>query len=99
MKYYIGTLEERNGEYEYTLHRLFATEDDPQKYLATLASKQYGDFIEPEDREKPEEDWSVDRKESDAGGWYFNCGEVHVRAGSYKEISESAYNELSFICY
>ena len=38
MKHYIGKIEERNGELEYSDKFLFATKGDPQKYAHKVAS-------------------------------------------------------------
>ena len=82
VKHYLVTLDERNGEYEY-------------KHVLRLKLPA---------RKKPEvalrnisKDWyDATRQEAD-GGYYFNCGEVHVSVGLIKEISELAFNELDGI--
>lgn len=83
-KCYIGRLDERNGEYEYDTTIRFKTGGDPNSYLERIAKKWYSG--------KPV-------IETDEGGntYAFNGGEVEVEVGAYKEVSESAYNELQGI--
>jgi hypothetical protein len=42
MKYYIGKIEERNGEFEYTSDYLFTTDGDPNTYAETMAEEWRG---------------------------------------------------------
>lgn len=43
MKYYIGKIEERNGDMEYDTQYVFQTEGDPDEYTDTLAKSWRGD--------------------------------------------------------
>lgn len=83
-KYYVGTIFERNGDYEYNLTYFFklSSRKSPKKYLNDMAATQYSGHKYP-----------------GGDGWYFNCGEVYVEAKGWREISESTYNELSAIGY
>jgi hypothetical protein len=80
MKFYIGRIFERNGDYEYnqTIFFKLSSRKSPQKYLNDMAANQYSASKYPE-----------------GDGWYFNCGEVYVESQGYREISEATYNEIN----
>ena len=42
MKYYIGKIEERNGDFEYTTDYLFTTDGDPHERAETTAEEWRG---------------------------------------------------------
>lgn len=76
MKYYIGKLEERNGEYEYEHPILVQMDDDldPMEWLENYAHEFYGDDTEPLD-----------------GGYYFFGGGIFVSAAGVQEMTEEEY--------
>lgn len=78
--YFIGQLEERNGEYEYKVpvRLIAASREIASKALEKTAQNWYGDYSQ---------------KYND--GYYFYSGEICVCAGGCKEISKSAYDEIS----
>ena len=75
MKYYLGKILERNGDFEYTSEYLFATEGDPHEYAKTQAM---------EWRSSSEDDWDEDHE-----GWWCDC--TLVFDGGYREIPEEDY--------
>jgi hypothetical protein len=79
MKYYIGTIDERNGDFEYRDKYLFATKGDPAKY----AEKQTREW-----RSCTNKDWDKEH-----GGYWCDC--TLVFNGGYREISEDDYNVLT----
>jgi hypothetical protein len=79
MKYYIGTIDERNGDFEYRDKYLFATKGDPAKY----AEKQTREW-----RSCTNKDWDKEHE----GYW---CDGTLVFNGGYREISEDDYNVLT----
>lgn len=83
--FYIGTVNEFNGEYQYTFTFRFATSGKPECLIKRLAASWYG----KENRCK--------HMESGSDSFFFNGGEVAVRPGSFHPVSESAFNELAMI--
>jgi hypothetical protein len=83
VKYYIGQLYERNGEYEYyhTMKFKLGSRFSPLKYMKELAKHWYADY-------------NAEREKGPEGGWLFHGGAVFVEEREFKEISESTYNEL-----
>lgn len=80
MAYYLGQVEERNGEYEYHITFRFQAED-PDKRMNEIAANWY----ERDDDEEPEVD----------GDYYvFNGGEIYARQHQYREIPLAAYHSL-----
>lgn len=79
MKYYIGRIDERNGDFEYSDKYLFATEGDPSEYAKTQAMEWRG---------SSEDDW-----DDEHDGWWVDC--TLVFDGGYREISEDDYNVLT----
>lgn len=82
-KYYIGTIFERNGEYEYwhTIRLKLTNRQKPEAALKRITA-----------------DWYGGNKYQDSNvGWYYNCGEVYVEAGNWKEISKETFDELEGI--
>lgn len=77
--YFIGQLEERNGEYEYQIPVCFTATSvkAASKVLTRSAQNWYGDC-----------------SEKDGACYYFHGGEVCVQAGGFKEIPESVYTAL-----
>ncbi|HZW87194.1 MAG TPA: hypothetical protein VFF41_07025 [Gallionella sp.] len=78
--YFIGQLEERNGEYAYRVPVRFTatSEKEATKVLTKTARNWYGDYYQ-----------------KDGDGYYFHRGEVCVRSGGYKEILENVYTSLN----
>lgn len=81
-KFIFATLQERNGEYEYS-HKIVREVPASVKEIDSwvnknIASKFYGS--------KPEKD---------AGGFYFNFGEIFVRLQTAQEISEEEFKVLN----
>ena len=79
MKYFIGQLEETNGEYEHCITVRFALENtaNPSDTLEEMARSWYDSDVEECD----------DR-------YFFFQGELCVRSHDYKEISETVYREI-----
>lgn len=79
-KYYVATLYERNGNYEYNNKIVFEVSkmDNPEKRLLQIAKSQY----ESNDIVK------------DGDGYYFNCGEVYVEGQDLTQIDIDTYNTL-----
>jgi len=79
MKYFIGQIEEMNGEYEYTTHRFFkaASLDDAIADNVKEAGRWYAGEVIAEDE-----------------GFYFNGYQLFVCAGGVKEITKTTYDEL-----
>lgn len=83
MKFYIGQLEETNGEYEYKHTFRFKTlSADPEGVLEEHAKNWY--------TSGPDED-------NHPYGYYYNGGSVFVQTGSVQEISEEIYNKLEIL--
>lgn len=80
MKYWIGKMQERNGEYAYTQRMLIEAESrkEAEVRLEARASMFYSEF--PTKKEE--------------GGYYFNSGEVHVSVIGVQEISRPTFKEL-----
>jgi hypothetical protein len=74
--YYLGEVEEHNGEYEYNQKYLFETSGNPKEYAEKVAREWYGN-------ENPEK-----TKEED--GFWHN-GEVVLYVGSVQKIPKEHY--------
>lgn len=98
MKYYIGVLDTRNGEYEYDSHVRFSTKEDPAKYLERIARSWYGipDSCTIEDCED-EAELTEENCPLEDGGFYHNCGEVHTSAGNILEIDKKTFDKLTIL--
>lgn len=79
MKYYIGKILERNGEFEYTSDYLFQTEGDPHEYAKTQAMEWRG---------SSEDDWDEDHE-----GWWCDC--TLVFDGGFREVPKEDFDVLS----
>lgn len=79
MKYFIGQLEETNGEYEHYITVRFTLENkaNPSDALENVARSWYDSDVEEQD----------DR-------YFFFQGELCVRSHGCKEISETVYREI-----
>ena len=78
MKYYIGKIHERNGEFEYTTKYLFDTDGKPDEYSNNVAM---------EWRCVDEDNWDEDHK----GYW---CDGTLIFDGGSKEISKDDFDVL-----
>lgn len=76
VRYYLGRLKEQHGDDQYDHRVIFKTDDDPDAYLENVASTFY----------------LSDSVEEADNGYYFCCGERHVRTVGYAEISEDFFN-------
>jgi len=83
-KYYIVEISERNGEYEYSNTQLLSISSrmNLDKALQKHAKRHYPDATDVEYDDKN-------------NGYYFNCGEVFVKAGQALEITEAMFIHLS----
>ncbi|MCR4284926.1 MAG: hypothetical protein NUV97_02680 [archaeon] len=77
-KYFLGELQERNGEYEYVHKFTFITNGSTPNEILEEKAKTWYD--------------TPDNEEMGDDGWYFNGHSVFVEAGHYKEISSDTYN-------
>lgn len=99
-RYFIGCIEERHGEQEYTHKVLFTSNNlDPHEgathHLEHIAKTWHGDW--DAEGEKDEDHHGCDREEED-GGWYFWAGEFHVKSsGRYLEIDRLTYDAIKEI--
>ena len=75
MKYYIGEVEERNGDMEYSDKYLFATKGSPDRYSKKVAMKWRG---------CTKADWDEYQQ-----GYWSDC--TLIFEGGYKEIPEEDY--------
>ena len=78
MRYYIGKILERNGDFEYDAKYLFETSDDPDKYTRNVAMEWRGG---------DEEDWD----ESHDGFW---SGDTFIHDYGSTEIPRSDFMVL-----
>jgi hypothetical protein len=76
--YYIGEVEEHNGEYEYNQKYLFKTSGTPEEYALKVARDWYGE--------------DTDREREGDGFWH--NGEVLTYAGSFERIPEEHFKVL-----
>ncbi len=83
VKYYIGNIEVRNGEYEYSTTTRFKTKGDPYRYLRKVASTWYGEKGELQDAKD--------------GAYYFHAGCVCVWEGQCQELTKEVYNAITLI--
>ena len=79
MKFYLGKIEERNGDLEYSDIYLFATEGDPHEYAKAQAKEWRG---------SDDYDWDEGQ-----GGWWCDC--TLIFDGGFKEVPEEDFNVLS----
>ena len=79
MKYYIGKIEERNGDCEYSTEYLFKTEGNPHDYTEKKTKDWYG---------SSENDWDEDHE-----GYWCDCALIFN--GGYKKVSEEDFEVLS----
>lgn len=79
MKYYIGKIEERNGDMEYSDKYLFSTKGSAEKYAKKVAKKW---------RNSSSGDWDEYQ-----GGYWSDC--TLVFDGGYREIPKEDYEVLS----
>ena len=78
MKYYIGEITERNGEFEYNTKYLFATYSDPEEYSNDVAMEWRG---------SDKDDWDEDHE----GYW---CDGTLIFDGGSKEVSQEDFEVL-----
>ena len=79
MKYYLGTIDERNGEMEYSDKYLFQTKGSPEKYTNKTAMKWRG---------SNKSDW-----DDFQNGYWSDC--TLIFNGGHKEIPKEHYEVLS----
>lgn len=79
MKFYIGKILERNGEFEYTDMYLFATEGNPLDYAEKQAMEWRG---------SGEDDWDKDQE-----GWW--CDFTLIFDNGCREIPKEDFEVLS----
>lgn len=88
-KYYIGTLLQQRGEKERRLSVRFMTDGCPISYLEEIASRYGSDDNEAVEKED--------------GGYYFECGEIHLKPHVVKEVPKqfyldcAKYNAVEFV--
>lgn len=90
MKYFIGTIDERNGEYEYTHIIKFKTDDKPDSVLEDIARTWYAD--------DPDEEGSCyffncGEVATSAGGFEEVTKEIYDGVPFMVELSGSAHGE------
>ena len=78
MKYYIGQIHERNGEFGYNTKYLFATDGNPDEYSNNVAMEWRGG---------DEDDWDEDHR-----GYWSDCSLIFN--GGSKEISQEDFEVL-----
>lgn len=83
-RFYLITLEERNGEQEYLQHALRYVGANSRKSLDAIGELVLRGWYEDGERRKKED-----------GGYYFNGGAIFVSVNRVEEISESDYLTLS----
>jgi hypothetical protein len=83
IKYYIGYIEVRNGEYEYSATIRFKTKSDPYRYLRKVASTWYGEEGKLQDVED--------------GAYYFHAGCVCAEEGRCQELTQEVYDAITLI--
>lgn len=79
VKYYLGNVLERNGEFEYISEYLFATKGSPDRYSKKIAMDWRG---------STRDDWDEDQD-----GWWCDC--TLVFDGGRKEIPKEDFDVLS----
>jgi len=80
MKYYIGDIEDKIGEYEFSTTIRFKTDRDPEEYLDSIAKTWYStEYTEEEE------------------GYYSHSGDTISSAGTWQELDEGVYNQLTLI--
>lgn len=81
MKYFIGSLTNRHGEFEVDFSCKFKTaEVHPIDYLNRIASTFWGD-----------------NSREDDGNYYFDGGQICVYASDIQEISIGTYNKITIL--
>lgn len=83
VKYYIGNIEVRNGEYEYSSTVRFKTKGSPYRHLRKVASTWYG--------EKGKLQYGKD------GAYYFHAGCVCVWEGECQELTREVYDAITLV--
>jgi hypothetical protein len=78
MKYYIGRIGERNGDFEYDTHYLFSTKGSADKHAMKVAKDWRG---------STSGDW-----DKDAGGYWADCSLVYVL--DYQEIPKEDFDVM-----
>ena len=79
MKYYIGKIEEINGEFEYGTEYLFKTNADPHKFTKKIAMEWRG---------SSKSDWDKDQE----GYW---CDHTLICNNGFREVPEDDFVVLS----
>jgi hypothetical protein len=79
-KFYVCTIEERNGEYNYThyIKMKLSLRQKPEKALDNVTKT-----------------WYADDAEKDEYGYYFNGGCVFVNPGDIHEVTEDVFNVVN----
>lgn len=88
MKYYIGEVNERNGEYENSSVIRFETDKEPEEYLRDICRFWYSSS-EATDRINGEAEHEL------GNGWWHNS-EVATFVGSYQEVTQEHYDALPY---
>ena len=83
VKYYIGNIEVRNGEYEYSSTVRFKTKGSPYHHLRKIASTWYGEKSKLQD--------------SKVGAYYFQAGWVCVWEGECQELTREVYDAITLV--
>ncbi len=78
MKKYIGTIEERNGEQEYS-HNILFKSNKPEATLRRIAREWYDD---------------CDDKKGEDGGFYFMGGALFAAPDGFREITAGDYEVI-----
>ena len=78
MKYYIGQIEERNGEFDYQAEYLFATEEDPDNYTEKTTKEWRGG----------------DKKDWDEYLLAYWCSGTLISNEGYKEVPKEDFEVL-----
>ena len=79
MKYYIGKIEERNGDFEYSDSYLFTTDGDPHDYAEKQAKEWRG---------SGDDDWDDEHE-----AWWCDC--TLVSNGGWSELPKADFDVLS----
>jgi len=82
MKYYLGSIDEKNGDFEYSTTIIFETDKDPNDKHDEIA-KTWRD--------------SDDGHEWDEDGGYYECDFTSIEAGRLAEITKEVYDTLTKI--
>jgi len=82
MKYYIGKIDERNGDYEYNTTIKFETEEEPEEHLLSVVKSWYIDEME---------------YDSHCDAYHNGEGYPLCSVGSYQEITKDIYDALTIL--